>query len=229
LILLSIQENKLPYPLEELEKFHQTLLEKNNDYKSMQSLQSAMSKSGEDGDMETKCNEIEFHLSVFLQSLSFFVRYELSSIVNIEVRKFRNLNPIYVHNNRTLAGQTIDNMNYIAKESQSFSDSHSVILIKNPNKLESEIDFISLSPFLLDKNALEGNTYPNLYYYTYQSEWYRFIFTSVEKSKEMEISKESMEEFEEKSIPHITYSRLIDSFEKLKNDFENAGKVGRKK
>lgn len=98
------------------------------------------------------CQQAEQHLSVILADLAFVVLYKPTTIKGVEVRKFRNGPIEYVHTQVPL-----DKLSADPRDSQrpyeSYTDNCSVILQKS-RKIGG--DYINLTPFIIDQNALLG-------------------------------------------------------------------------
>ena len=113
------------------------------------------------------CHETEGHLSIVLYYFGFFVRYELLSIKDIELKKPRHQkNAQFFPRVAKLRLKIADisEGDYRQDEAAQIIDSSSVIIYKN-NSWKTA-DFLNLSPFLIDKNALSDpkSTKAEVYY-----------------------------------------------------------------
>lgn len=118
-------------------------------------------------DVSDMCAEAENSLCDFLSELGFLHRYTLTSIQNIDIHKYRHqLTPTFSH-------EAVKLMRAFGKPEQNyyllprFLDNRGVTLIKgkvkvlNPQKRQftgDNLEFLNLSPFIIDRNAFEENT-----------------------------------------------------------------------
>ncbi len=115
----------------------------------------------------TVCNETEGHLSIVLYYFGFFVKYELLSVKDIELKKLRHQkNAQFFPRIAKLRLKMADSSEgeFKQDESAQIIDSSSVILFTN-NSWKNAV-FLNLSPFLIDKNALSDpkSTKAEVYY-----------------------------------------------------------------
>ena len=113
------------------------------------------------------CSETERHLARVLFNFGFFAKYELLSIKDIELKKLRHQKiaqyfPRVAKLRLKIADKSEED--YKQDESAQIIDSSSVILYKNNSWKEA--NFLNLSPFLIDKNALSDpkSTKAEVYY-----------------------------------------------------------------
>ncbi|HMR44167.1 MAG TPA: hypothetical protein PKC40_10050, partial [Saprospiraceae bacterium] len=143
-----------------------------------------------------------------LKEFAFLVKYKLMTIKNIEIVKIRHQNPRFRHNqvllNRalTVAGTGIAE---VGVEFDNFADNQSVLFLKTKdNQIE---DYLSLSPFLLDENALLSVFSSKLFMYCYSdrdSYFFQFINNASDPKLVVNDSK---------------YPTMKSLFEKFKTDF----------
>jgi hypothetical protein len=117
------------------------------------------------------CKEAELHLLQFLKPLSFMHRYKLTSIQNINVIKLRHTKSEFTRYKHKMTFL----MNARGGEENSFYymrshiDTWSVILIKDEKRRKAQtieeptfvtmfVDFLNLSPFVIDQNIYLENT-----------------------------------------------------------------------
>ena len=113
------------------------------------------------------CSETERHLARVLFNFGFFAKYELLSIKDIELKKLRHQKiaqyfPRVAKLRLKIADKSEED--YKQDESAQMIDSSSVILYKNNSWKDA--NFLNLSPFLIDKNALSDpkSTKAEVYY-----------------------------------------------------------------
>ena len=158
-------------------------------------------------EVESFCVQGEAHLGTILKKLAFFVNYRMTTIKTIEVIKPRHKKATYNHNKVTLDRAT-QGLADEAEEFDTFSDNNSVIFLENSGDVA---EYLSLSPFIIDENALTGQECSKLFFYSHRevvqgklSYVYKFIDNPIETlmisdAKYPEI-KEQMEEFKERTL-----------------------------
>ena len=118
-------------------------------------------------DIQELCEEAEDKLGVFLSSWFFLHRYNLTSVQNIDIQKYRhNKNPTFNH-------ETIKLMRAFGKPElhyyllSDYLDNRGVALIKGKMKpvnhkkkmfTGEKLEALNLSPFVIDRNAFEEDT-----------------------------------------------------------------------
>jgi hypothetical protein len=144
-------------------------------------------------ELESFCLQAEAQLTKIMKECAFFISYKLITIKHIEIVKKRHAPAMYKLNNvmldRVTAGVLDDVM-----ELGTYTDDRSVILVRNTESME---DYLNITPFVLDENALTGNEKSKLYFYAYKEEEkyvYQFIDNSEEK---LEISEENFDDINE--------------------------------
>ncbi len=117
------------------------------------------------GDVAELCSEAEAKLGVILSDFAFIVGYKLATIKSIAVRQSRHKPPQFQVSQVLLDRVTADPAD--AQEMRTtFTDNQSVILLKDPEDLSR---FLSLTPFIIDQNALTGDFLTKLYFYSHHS------------------------------------------------------------
>lgn len=131
--------------------------------------QQAVAGKLDEQDIPLFCQEGEEHLCAFFQQLGFLHRYTLASVQNIDIQRYR-------HQKK---GQTIFNhkivklMRAFGKQEHlyyllsDFLQNRGVVLLKGQVKVfdartrrftAEKLEFLNLSPFVIDRNAFESNT-----------------------------------------------------------------------
>jgi len=128
------------------------------------------------------CMEIEKHLGKVFNTFGFLVRYKLVTIKEIELIKARHQDPKYrvikVHLDNITAGLLDEKSVY-----DTFTDSNSVILLKSKKDLK---EYLNLSPFIIDENALLGEKKSKLYFFSHYDKnagnyHYKFSYNTTDK------------------------------------------------
>jgi hypothetical protein len=209
-------ENKIEYFVEELNTLGQNLLAKDEFYKAHLFMEEMKKELAEDNvkanEIESFCVQAEKHLGTILKHLAFFVKYKLTTIKRIEIIKRRHKEPKFRHNkvllDKVTAGIVDDVTVY-----NSFTDNNSVILLKD---VQQVVDYLSLSPFIIDENALTGNQNSKLFFYSFQNAsardyYYKFIDNQEEKlivsDEKYSLVKEQFDEFKENLFMENGHSR----------------------
>lgn len=126
-------------------------------------------------EIESFCSQAEKHLGTIMSALAFLVKYKLTAVKRIDIIKPRHKAPEYRHNQVVLDRVTAGIMDS-AEVYPAFTDSESVILLKS---VENVKDYLSLSPFVIDENALTGDQNSKLFFYSYhdaKDDSYHFRF-----------------------------------------------------
>ncbi len=129
-------------------------------------------------DIKNLCLQAETHLGAFLRTFAFLAKYKLAAIKNIEVIKNRHESPQYRHNQVTLdKALTVATVGVHPRDIvlNNFTDNKCVLLMKTEGKEVK--DYLSLAPFIIDKNSLINEKSTKLYLYSYQqNNTYMFHF-----------------------------------------------------
>jgi hypothetical protein len=112
------------------------------------------------------CRLIEQGLINLLKELFFILQYKMVVIKNVEAIRKRNLlNKTYFHKYLLLEQRISDRMEVLELQSlPEYAESYSVILVKEIYRM---FEYLSLSPFLIDKNVLCEFDGVDLYFYNY--------------------------------------------------------------
>jgi hypothetical protein len=121
------------------------------------------------------CVQAETHLATVLAALAFVVRYRLATIKKIDIIKPRHRPPTYRHL-QILLDKVLQGSMETPEDYDSFTDSRAVIMLKPSDGVKQ---YLSLSPFVIDENALTGNENSKLFLYSHRAGAgafaYRFI------------------------------------------------------
>jgi hypothetical protein len=120
------------------------------------------------------CVQAEKHLGTILSDLAFLVRYRLATIKKIDIIKVRHKPPEYRFNQVALDRVTAGIMD-TEEVYSAYTDNESVILMKS----DGVTNYLSLSPFVIDENALTGNQNSKLFFYSHR-EGAGYVFRFVE-------------------------------------------------
>jgi hypothetical protein len=200
-------KNSVEYFIEELSNLGKSLMAKDEFYKAHLFMEEMKRELAEDNvkanEIENFCVQAEEHLSTILKHLAFFVKYKFITVKRIEVIKYRHKVPRFHYEkvllDRVTAGiSDDDNDTY-----DTFTDNNSVIILK---QIRNVAEYLSLSPFIIDENALTGSKNSKLFFYSFQDTldrnyYYKFIDNEVEQlivsdNKYSQV-KEQFEEFKE--------------------------------
>ena len=176
-------DNKIPYFIDELIQLKMDV-KKNPDlyhaYVFMNNLQEELlDERLEKGQIDPICQEAEQHLAIVLKEVAFLVKYKLATIKNIEIIKKRHEKPRFRHNqimlNRALTVASTG-IAEVGVEFDNFTDNKCVLFLKTKN---NEVqDYLNLTPFILDENALNNDYSSKLYLFGYQDRehyYYQFL------------------------------------------------------
>lgn len=181
-------QNDHPYFVEELAQMVELIAEDGLFRQACSYLDFLRQRLGEPNyemmDLEAKhlCIEVEQHLTIIFKELSFLARYDLFTVKQIQVQKYRHESARFKHLMVHLADQVsgLEEENRILNN---FLDSQSVLLLKKGENNEIT-SFLNLSPFIIDENAFEkGSDLPKIYflhhYNPLDEEWvYRWVHST---------------------------------------------------
>lgn len=164
---------KIPYFIEEL-KAVQIDTDRNEElyeaYVFMNTLyENFLDKNIAADQIEDLCLEAEQHLGIVLKAIAFLVKYKLVTIKNIEIVKSRHETARFRHNQITLNRALTVASTGVAEvgiEFKNYTDNKSVLFIKTK---ENEVsDYLNLTPFVIDENALNSDYSSKLYFFAFQ-------------------------------------------------------------
>jgi hypothetical protein len=160
------EENKIAPFVEEFSRLVEVLQEKDftQAHLFMEQMRAELlhGKVGAE-EIESYCVQAEKHLGTIMAAFAFLVKYKLSTIKRIDIIKERHKEPVYRHRMLVLDRLTAGTLDK-DKDLQSFTDSESVILLKSIKDVK---DYLSLSPFVIDENALTGDQKSKLFFYSH--------------------------------------------------------------
>lgn len=160
--------------------------------------------------LEDLCLEAEQHLGIILRELAFLVKYKLATIKNIELIKNRH-EPARFRHIKVMLNQALTvastGITEVGIEFENYTDNRCVLFLKT---IDNEIkDYLSLTPFVIDENALNSDYSTKLYLYAYQDgEDYCFEFLNNSKDPPLHINRE-------------IYPDIKEQFEKFKAEIFN--------
>jgi hypothetical protein len=203
------KENKIKYFLEELSTLEDKFQAEDEFYKAHLFMEKMKTATYEDkvkaNEIESFCLEAEKHLGTILARLSFIVKYKLTTIKKIEIIKFRHKEPIYSHK-KVIQDKTTAGLAEQTFKHDSFTEHNAVILLKS---VKNVADYLSLSPFIIDKNALvpQSKGVSLLYFYSFQdSSGNNYFYKSFKK------------EDQAFTVSDTTYKEITGQFSEFKND-----------
>jgi hypothetical protein len=142
-------------------------------------------------EVESFCVQAENHLGIILSQLAFIVRYKLATIKGIAISKARHKPPEFRHRQVLLDRVTAGFVD-VDETRTAFTDNESVILLKD---LEDVRDYLNLTPFLIDQNALTGNENTKLYTFGFHDEACNAShFVSIANPNDRLVISDGMEE-----------------------------------
>nr|WP_255536344.1 CHAT domain-containing protein [Pacificimonas pallii] len=115
------------------------------------------------GEIESFCVQAETHLAEILCDMAFIVQYKFATIKGIDILQTRHRPPQFRHLQVMLDKVTAG----FADEPRirtTFTDNDSVILMKD---LDDVSEYLNISPFIIDQNALTGNENSKLFFFRY--------------------------------------------------------------
>jgi hypothetical protein len=150
-------------------------------------------------EVESLCVQGERHLATLLADLAFMVRYKLATIKGISIRKTRHKPPEFRHRQVLLDRATTPYVD-IEEVRASYTDNESVILLKDP---EDVSQYLNLTPFVIDENALTGHENTKIYFYSHYdqaSDAYHY-YSIADPLDRLAISEEIDPDFRDIYVP----------------------------
>ena len=111
--------------------------------------------------------QADTHLDAALYVLTFVAGYKLATIKEITINRSRRKEPSFLHRRVVLDRAAAALYKDDTQPLLHFADNESVILLK---ELDDVTNYINLSPFVLDQNALTRNPGTNLYFFHWYEE-----------------------------------------------------------
>jgi hypothetical protein len=121
------------------------------------------------------CDQCEGHLATFLADFAFVAKYPFSTIRRINLVKTRNRAPTFVFEKARLDKPGSD-FGIEEASFQTFAENAAVIL---QTDAANAIDYLNLTPFVIDESALTGAMSTRLFLYDYRDEAGDFHYVSV--------------------------------------------------
>jgi hypothetical protein len=167
------------------------------------------------------CFITEEMLCSILSKAGFVIRYKLTTVKNIEVSKSRLQGPSYHIQRIILDGSTVEEDDIAVYDN--YTDSRSVILAKGTDP-ETFTRFLTLSPFIIDENALKGEKLSKLFFYSH-SEGDGYVYRWAENpDKTLKIGRDTYPTSGKRNDPMILVNKRmqaikdeLDAFIKLIN------------
>jgi hypothetical protein len=143
-------DNKLDFPITELNEFSTNLHAESDFLKACSGLQAVNILQDNSSFTESDCTEAEIQLTTVLENLKFLVNYKMVSIKSIGYFEMRNTKPHYLYNYTVLG---IDNKSNVNQERVNYAETpintDAVLLYKGSYQQN-----LNLFPFVIDVNAL---------------------------------------------------------------------------
>jgi hypothetical protein len=138
------------------------------------------------------CIPTEENLAIIFEYLGFCAKYKMMTIKNIEVLTPRHSEANYLHFKANLGRIYSHNYDaYISKPFKKFAHNKSVLLVKDYENIN---DFLNVSPFMIDENALKGAMNSRVFFFSHCNQQsgkyiYKFVNDQTERNF-IEISDE---------------------------------------
>jgi hypothetical protein len=121
------------------------------------------------------CDQCETHLATLLADFAFVAKYPFSTIRRISLVKSRNREPIFVFEKARLDKPGTD-FGIEEASFQTFAENAAVIL---QTDAANALDYLNLTPFVIDESALTGDLSTRLFLFDYRDEAGDFHYVSV--------------------------------------------------
>lgn len=174
------------------------------------------------------CKAVEDELCNIFEEVYFIMRYNLLVIRNVEAIRVRfKKKRTYQHRIMLLRlSLSTSNPEYDITNEDEFTENYSVILVKGLNSI---IDYLSLSPFVLDKCVLTSDDSSELFYYSHSDNGV-LVYEGIEDANrkiEIEIKAREEEGLDDNGNPVLTKVTYVPYVEELarKDTKLNKGKV----
>lgn len=213
-VIHVLKDQQVSYYIEEIEELQQDILKHDEFYKAYFFMEEIKLELVEDkitaAEYPGLCIQAASHLAVILKKMVFLVKYKLTTIKSIEIEQRRYKDPSYIHKQVVL-----DKISKIPRDRdktyRSNTDSNSVVLLKD---IQNADNFLSLSPFIIDINALENKSKSKVYFFKFydpEKEYYYYLYF-----KRMRYHRS----LEDKDIDQDTFVISNDRQPFLKDQFE---------
>ena len=114
-------------------------------------------------EVESFCVQAETHLGTIFADFAFIVGYKLATIKGIAISKTRH-KPAEFRHRQVLLDRVTAGFADSEEVRSSYTDNESVILLRD---VEDVSNYLNLTPFIIDQNALTGNDNTKLYYFSH--------------------------------------------------------------
>ena len=203
-ILEELDRHEVPYFIEELQGLSKLFADEadlQQAYQFMEEIKGILHSGDKiSGDeMESLCLQAEEKLSTLFKHFGFAAKYKLTTIKAIDLIKSRHRAPTYRHYKVSLDTVTAGYLDAEAVYTH-FTDAKSVLLLKELDNVES---YLSLSPFIIDENALKGEKKSKI-----------FAFSHYDKARDVVVYHFMNNQSE-------TLEITGDHFENLKEQFDD--------
>lgn len=171
-------ENQVDPLVSELKQIDRTLFEDEGYLEALQFMEELKRKlfSSEikiaADELTSLCLQAEDYLGAMFRKWGFCAKYHFVSIKDIKVNKSRHRSPSFIHNTVFLDMVTVG---YEDEESvyTSYVDNSSIILLRSPDDMS---EYLSLSPFIIDENALKDLPHTKIYIYSHYDRAHETIY-----------------------------------------------------
>lgn len=170
-VVREILEKNTPHPfISEFESVKQSFEKREQFYQSHLFIQGLKYKLDNQKVNELRypglCSQMEKELCNVFNTVFFMLRYKLVVVKDIEIIK-RRYPSTATYQHRRIILHRINDSPLIEEEFTftSYTDSYSVLFIRGRDDLK---DYLSLSPFIIDKNALTGDGSSMLYFFSHK-------------------------------------------------------------
>lgn len=169
-VLRELKDGKIPLFVDELEGLGADL-EKGGElyavYLFLESIRAQLLlQQLPEGELPALCADAEFALAQILTKLSFLVSYRMVTVRDIIVSNPRHMAPRYFHRIGRLNAHTDERLFFFKhpKSYDNFLENDSVLLLRDTDGLP---EYLSLSPFFIDRNAYRNKEADLTDLYTY--------------------------------------------------------------
>ena len=134
----------------------------------METLKLRLQNGVQDEEMPYLCDKAERQLAFVFQPFGFISLYEMVSVKNIEVMKYRHFASAFFKHKWVKLEQRFVDLAEDEMHSKTFMDNSSVLFLKkNGRNTEGGEAFLNLTPFMLDNNAYDNkeNILAKLYFF----------------------------------------------------------------
>jgi hypothetical protein len=169
-VVREILEKNTPHPfISEYENVKQSFEKREEFYQSHLFIQGLKYKLRNDKVNELLypglCSRMEKELCNVFNTVFFILRYKLVVIKDIEIIRGRYSSTIGYQHRRTILHQVDESLSEKELIFTSYTDSYSVLFIRGRDDLK---EYLSLSPFIIDKSALTGYGNSMLYFFSHK-------------------------------------------------------------